>query len=386
LKYLNDPNNGIFAKAFMGEDPQDEPLKQKIGKYFKRNPNDDKIKSTQWFFDVCYNNLSNLFHLKNYLNRGKSTTTPKEWFEKNFPSKFMEDLKLNGGINEGIIMQQIFSATINGSNLDSVNLGKDSKGNDVIVYLHEGNGIGLGSFVRQWFKNNASEVIENSKDIHEIHKTLTKMLADDLHDSHNSKEGLEKFLLTINEVLNVARFRDTISRGSTPDSEGGEEERHVVAYDKIKEAFDYMHSVKSIKKQVLPHVVDGDKDIVDKNFYRYCREQKLPNLNNEEIAEAAELFIKSCEQKKSSGITDSDIQNFIQQAREAVDPRKRLEKERIARERAEAKVTEKDSRITEKDSRIAELEKQLAAALLGQQVTASHGTSEDPPKPKRPRL
>ena len=89
LDYLNKPENEVLSKAFMGEDRLNSKLKNDIGKYFKRDPGDNnKIKATRWFVDVCYNNLSNLFHLKHYLNRGKSASTPKEWFEKNFPQKF----------------------------------------------------------------------------------------------------------------------------------------------------------------------------------------------------------------------------------------------------------------------------------------------------------
>jgi hypothetical protein len=358
LDFLNNPSNDALTQAFMGENPQNSELQIHIEKYFKRDFKDNKIKGTRWFFDVCYNNLSNLFHLKHYLNRGKSATTPQEWFEQNFQPKlpnFMKDMNAEGGVNEGIIMQQIFSTRA----LDSINLGKmkdkygKEVGSDVIVYLHEGSGIGLGHFIRQWFKANA-EVIEISKEIHEINTKLTDMLTEDLRDD-GEKEGLEKFLLTINEVLNIATFRETMSRGSTPDSEGGEEERHVVTYDKIKEAFGYMHSVKSMKKQVLPYVVESDRNIVDKNFYRYCRGQKLYTLNYEEISEATELFLITCEQKRSLGITDSDIQSFIQQALEAVDPRKRLEKEMTARKAAEAET--------------AELRRQLAV-LAGQHVVA----------------
>ena len=100
----------------------------------------------------------------------------------------------------------------------------------------------------------------------------------------------------------------------------------------------------------------------------------MPNLNNEEIAEAAGLFISSCEQKKSSGITDGDIQNFIQQAQETVDPRRRLEKERIEKEEAKAEAAKAKAEATEKDSIIAELKQQLIAALAGQQVVAPQST------------
>ena len=89
LNYLNDYKNDTFAKAFMGEDPDNPSLKAQINQYLKRDSKDNnKIKGTRWFFDVCYNNLSNLFHLKHYFNRGKSATTPKEWFENFFPQKF----------------------------------------------------------------------------------------------------------------------------------------------------------------------------------------------------------------------------------------------------------------------------------------------------------
>ena len=358
LNYLNNPSNMILAQAFMGENPHNDRLSDDIGKYFKRDM-DGEIKGTRWFFDVCYNNFSNLFHLKHYLNRGKSATTPQAWFEQNFQSRlpnFIKDLNAKGGINEGIIMQQIFPIAIR----DSVNLGKlkdkngKEIGSDCVVYLHEGIGIGLGDFIRQWFKANA-EVIEVSGEIQVINAKLISMLEEDLGDN-DTKEGLEKFLLTINEILNVARFREIMSRASTPDSEGAEEERHVVAYDKIEEAFGYMHSVKSMKKQVLPYVVESDKDIVDKNFYRYCRGQKLYTLNYDEISKATELFLKTCEQKSSLGITDSDIQSFIQQALEAVDPRKRLEREMTARKAAEAET--------------AELRRQLEAFLARQQIAA----------------
>ena len=95
-----------------------------------------------------------MFRLKHYLNRGKSATTPQAWFEQNFQSRlpaFIKDLNSKGGINEGIIMQQIFPIAMR----DSINLGKlkDKNGTEIgsgcVVYLHEGIGIGLGDFIRQ---------------------------------------------------------------------------------------------------------------------------------------------------------------------------------------------------------------------------------------------
>lgn len=380
LNYLNAPNNDIFAKAFMGEDPQDEILKQKIGKYFKYDPNNNKIKGTQWFFDVCYNNLSNLFHLKNYLNRGKSATTPKEWFEQNFQPKlpqFMQNMNDKGGINEGVIMQQIFSISISGSDLDSINLGKvkDKKsrevGDDVIVYLHENIGVGLGEFVRHWFKDNANYAIENSREIHEIKDRLTKMLEDDLCDTDNSKKELEKFLLTINEVLNVAIIRDNLSRASSVDSDQAEKERPMVVQSKILEAFDYMHSVKQIKKTVLTIVEDSDKLTVEQDFYKYCREQKLAVLDYEGIKEAMNFLAKQCGELQSRGtlLTSDKVVELLQDARKAADPRVQL---------AVAKASNE-----EKDLIIAELQRQLA--LERQQVVAPQSTSVDLPKSKRPR-
>ncbi len=109
LNYLNDTTNTAIAQAFMGETAPHDAHKTDIGKYFKRDPKDgEKIKGTKWFFDVCYNSLNNLTHLKHYLNRGKSATTPREWFDNHFPQRFKDDVRTSGGINEGIIMQQIF--------------------------------------------------------------------------------------------------------------------------------------------------------------------------------------------------------------------------------------------------------------------------------------
>lgn len=72
LDYLNKSGNEVLAKAFMGEDPLNSKIKNDIGKYFKRDPGDNnKIKATRWFVDVCYNNLSNLFHLKHWVQLHK---------------------------------------------------------------------------------------------------------------------------------------------------------------------------------------------------------------------------------------------------------------------------------------------------------------------------
>lgn len=381
LNFLNNPSNSVLSQAFMGEGPQNDKLHSDIGKYFKRD-DDGTIKGTRWFFDVCYNNLSNLFHLKHYLNRGKSATTPKEWFEQNFQPKlpqFIQNINDEGGINEGVIMQQIFSTVVGGTILDNINLGKDNKGKDVIIFLHEGIGIGLGLFIRQWFKTNA-EAIEISKEIHEINTKLTTMLTEDLRDN-GEKEGLEKFLLTINEALRLARDRSKLGRESSEDSEKAGESRQKVSYKLLLRAFNYMHAVKQIKKQILANVEAAHKDEVQNDFYDICIEHWF-DLPDSGLKIATEYLIQQCELRKQSGafFTADDVKAMIIAAGKKGDPEERLKEERLARTAAETENAELKQQK-------AELEQRLAVFLAEQPIAASsHGMHEDSPKSsKKPR-
>ena len=374
LNYLNNPSNVILAQAFMGENPQNDSLGVAIGKYFKRDM-DGQIKGTRWFFDVCYNNFSNLFHLKHYLNRGKSATTPQSWFEQNFQlrlPKFIQDLNAKGGINEGIIMQQIFSAT----GLDSINLGKfrdkngKETGSDCVVYLHEGLGFGLGNFIRQWFKANA-EVIEVSGEIQVINAKLISMLEEDLGDNEK-KEGLEKFLLTINEALKIAENRSKLSRSSSEDSEKAGESRKKVSYKSLLKAFDYMHSVKRIKKQVLANVEAVHQDEVQNDFYDNCIEYwfELPSSG---LKIATEYLIQQCALKNQSGVffTAAEVKELIVEAGKKGDPEERLK----------ALEAEAAERLKTSEAEKAELRRQLAAALERLPLAAPQTL----PTTKRPR-
>ena len=243
-----------------------------------------------------------MFRLKHYLNRGKSATTPQAWFEQNFQSRlptFIKDLNSKGGINEGIIMQQIFPIAMR----DSINLGKlkdkngKEIGSDCVVYLHEGIGIGLGDFIRQWFKANA-DVIEVGGEIQAINANLTSILEDDL-SGNEKKEWLEKFLLTINEALKIAENRSKLNRSSSEDSEKVGESRKKVSYKSLLKAFNYMHSVKRIKKQILANVEAVHKDEMQHNFYDNCLQCwfELPSVG---LNIATEYLAQQCDLKKQS--------------------------------------------------------------------------------------
>lgn len=67
----------------MRENPHNDRFSDDIGKYFKRDT-DGEIKGTRWFFDVCYNNLSNLFHLKIILIEEKALQLLKHSLSKIF--------------------------------------------------------------------------------------------------------------------------------------------------------------------------------------------------------------------------------------------------------------------------------------------------------------
>ena len=353
LDYLNKSGNEVLAKAFMGEDPLNSKMKNDIGKYFKRDPGDNnKIKATRWFVDVCYNNLSNLFHLKHYLNRGKSASTPQKWFEQNFPQKFRDDLKLNGGINEGVIMQQIFHLT----NLISVPLGKmknkDGKeiGEDIIIYLHERKGIGLGEFIRKWFKNNPT-TMGQSKEIQEINTKLIEMLESNLKD-YGKEKGLKKFLSTINMALKVAENRDTLHKESSEDSDEAVDARRNISYKAILKAFDFMHSVKKIKKQVLSIVNFNSKDAVKEKFYDLCIDYFF-ELKTKEREEALNYLQKQCNILSQKGVllTEEEVKKLLLESQQEGDFELKFKKEQKAKEVLEKENEELKKLLQEKGKR-----------------------------------
>lgn len=379
LSHLNNPSNNALAQAFMGEKPDNSALQKQINQYFQRDPDDNnKIKGTKWFFDVCYNNLSNLFHLKHYLNRGKSAKTPKEWFENNFPLKFIQDLKEKGGINEGVIMQQIFHKVVNGVTLDSINLGKvkdkNSKevGDDVVVYLHENKGIGLGEFIREWFKTNAETIIKESKEIQQINAALTLMLESKLKDSQG-EEGLRKFISTINQVLKIAEKRNILKDDSSEDSQDTGLAREIISLQAISWAFNYMHSIKQMKKQFLELVDPSSKDIIKKYIYSSYINQ-LFSIGDDGIEIALSYLKQQCDTLKQGSntilLTESEAKTLLNNAKKEGDPKERV-KAAEAKAAEEIKAREEEKLAYEKE--IAELK-----ALLPPEKRAKLGAGPKP--------
>ncbi len=355
LNYLNNSSNNYFIKAFMGEEPENNDLKKEISKYFKRDPLDGKIKGTKWFIAVCYNDLNNLTHLTHYLNRGKSAETPKKYFEKYFPQQFKKDVEAKGGINEGIIMQQIFSTTVSGIMLDSINFGKVKDkngkeiGDDVIVYLHEGRGIGLGKFIRQWFKDNANIIIAQSRGIQEINKKLIEMLGSDLQN-YGDKEGVKKFILTINQVLKIAEKRNILNNDSSDDSQDTGLVREEVFLQAISWAFDYMHSIKQMKKQFLELVEPSSKDVVKSYIYSSYINQ-LFSIGDDGIDIALNYLKQQCNALKQESdirlLTESDAKTLLNNARKEGDPKERVKA-------AEARAASAEERAVAAERKLAD--------------------------------
>jgi hypothetical protein len=95
---------------------------------------------------------------------------------------------------------------------------KDEEGGEIKVYLHQGSGMGLGSFVRDWFKENAKKVIGRSGNIHVISKQLIKMLRAEFVKGEKASGTLKKALVGMNEVLNVMRVNGSIGSVYSQDS------------------------------------------------------------------------------------------------------------------------------------------------------------------------
>lgn len=346
LAYLNEPTNREVAQAFMGENPSDPALQGKIGQYFKRDSSGN-IRGTQWFFEVCYNNLNNLAHLKNYLNRGKSAEAPKEWFINNFPSNFNSDIEAKGGINEGVIMQQIFST----NGLDAVEIGKDDAGHPVIVYLHDSTSEGLGKFMRDWFKANADNIITESKKINDISNQLTTMLQKNLEDCPEKQE-VDKFLSTINEALKIADSRSNLGEASSDDSEASGEIRRDMAYESIIEVFKMMHEFKQMKKQLLPLVVESEKQQVIEHFYKFCMKY-LFSLDPEGFKIAFNYFKDQCNQKRQANASLSELQEIetlVKHAGEKGSPNKARELlKEVQRENEELKKVREENEKLQKE-------------------------------------
>lgn len=378
LHYLNDSKNTVFTKAFMGEEPKDVGFAQDVGKYFKRDAVGE-IKGTKWFYDVCYNDFNNLMHLKHYLNRSKNAQEPKAWFESGFPKIFQDAVVAQGGINEGVIMQQIFPTQ---SVADNISLGKDSKGNEVIICLHEGKGIGLGGFIRNWFKTNADKVIGDSGKIHEIHVKLTVLLREKLNSGINAETGLQKFILVVAEVLKIAK--NYSSRASSPGSDASEEERHSINHDKLLEALNYMHSIKEIKKKVLEAIADSDKETVKKEFYQYCRGQGMERFDPERLEEAKNLLLMEIPKRRNLSV--ADLKTLLYQIKTCTDPKVKLEQAEKRTEQ-EKQWREQEKQWREQAEKQTEIEKKArlaAEAELAEMKKRKRDDGTNEPQPPAP--
>jgi hypothetical protein len=210
LKYLNEKKD--FAAGFMGDNLADAAHKKEIEVFFKREGT--KIKGAQYFFEVCYNDLGNLLHLSHHINRDKTDLSPRAWFDEYFPTLFNADRKKRGDIHAGVIMERIFDP----KGCEVLSFEKDEEGGEIKVYLHQGSGMGLGSFVRDWFKENAKKVIGRSGNIHVISKQLIKMLRAEFVKGEKASGTLKKALVGMNEVLNVMRVNGSIGSVYSQDS------------------------------------------------------------------------------------------------------------------------------------------------------------------------
>jgi len=100
IDYLNDAANKQFADDFLKEPG--------INEFFRRDPNDKKIKGTGYFYKLCYNNPSNLWLLCHACNIEKTDSEVLEWFKKqeNFGEPFTEALEKDGSLRMGLIFKK----------------------------------------------------------------------------------------------------------------------------------------------------------------------------------------------------------------------------------------------------------------------------------------
>ena len=131
---------------------------------------------------------------------------------------FNMERKRKGDIHAGVIMERIFNA----EECAVFSIGTDKKGEEIKIHLHQGRGEGLGEFVRSWFKRKTKSMIERSGDIQVINKQLTERLENDL---------------VAGEDVNAA-----------------------------------------LKKAVVAKTVADQKDEMQQNFYSYCRECGLAQI------------------------------------------------------------------------------------------------------------
>jgi hypothetical protein len=137
-----------------------------------------------------------------------------------------------------------------------------------------------------------------------------------------------------------------------------------------------MHTIKAIKSAVVAKTVADQKQEVEANFYRYCRQHKLANLSQKGVDEAALDFTDSI--KDGKNLTIDQIEAFLKKAENVANPEEKAKREAQGRreERAKAdaqlQVKDKQLEVAEADKKKLEAEnkelKRSLQALSGPRV------------------
>jgi hypothetical protein len=128
---------------------------------------------------------------------------------------------------------------------------------------------------------------------------------------------------------------------------------------------DYFHILKKFKKQVILLAREADKEILKKNFYKYCSSAKICKFGSYGINRGIEYIAKIMEE--SQPITVPELKKIFKDLRDYADPDVELEKIMKEREILEKEFSDIAKRketfnkiIEQKDAIIAKQRKEFA--------------------------
>lgn len=396
LEYLNSPNNTDFAEGFLSAQDNSEH----IHKYFNKDQ-DGQIKGTRYFYRICYDDIDNLLLLCHACNMSKSNKEFLEWFGKQEPllgEAFVKAVEAAGGLCDGIIVKKVMDVA---ANARSVEIG------GVPCVLHEGEGKGLGQFLKDWFDEkypgHQKSIIENYRDIWLAYKAVVEQELSKAQSSGEKKiyRIRSKLALMLTEVLKTVNLHyNNTDKVTTPGSQSSSHSddsaektyRIKDVHEEVKFMLTKMHLIKKVSNYALKHYTGLLEKGIDKCFIqnqldtyglsRLQQDQQLLALDEMKTAlDDKKKVLGTSNEEQQSCLSKATLELIIKQSIEtheyshmeqrAGTAEQRAETEKHARQQAEQRAeTEKQAR-QQAEEELERLKAQIAASQTRQTAESS---------------
>ncbi len=287
IEFLN--SDGEFANHFFA-------LKDlNVEDYFRRDPGDNKIKGTAYFYKICYNDKHNLWLLCHGCNIEKSDNDSLEWFksQKTFGDAFVHAVEAAGGLHRGIVLDVVGGEKA---------CGWDVGGASIDVYKR---GKGIGEYAREWFEENHQLEFNIQK---EFRTTSVLWLFEELENiqelqQNGKQKDAEKSLkelqgkLKASYVLQQVELKDVSSSDSdTPSQEERKSAQPAKTHVDVNLT---SHDLKNFEGAIVSRFGEGVREEVHKFFSDIHVKVNEHHIPPREVREIREHFEGELEKEGS---------------------------------------------------------------------------------------